>query len=161
MNAFSNCTQHGYRTNDFVHNANSCEGCLNYTSVTLTRNLRGFSIGCLGQNWSKKNPQGRGFYLTKHGPTIYFLDPDHAPKTFWTPRKSQEKSHFCFLVESQIIKVGWWGVGSRAWLSLLKVSAHHHFWGPRKRSGIFRKMEHIPFIFSKQTLIFREQRAFV
>ena len=86
-----------------------------------------FSGRFLGQNWSKKTPKGRGSYLTKYGPTIYFLDPDHAPNTFGHPRKSQEKSHFCFFAESQIIKVGWWGVGSRAWLPLLKVSAHHHF----------------------------------
>ena len=46
---------------------------------------REFSYICwpkTGQHRSKKKVQGRGSYLTKYGLTIYFLDPDHAPKTF-------------------------------------------------------------------------------
>ena len=53
--------------------------------------------GFFGQNWSKKNPQGRGSYLTKYGLTIYFLDPDHAPTTFWTPQEIPRKNTFLFL----------------------------------------------------------------
>ena len=43
-----------------------------------------FSLDFRGQNRSKKNPQGRGSYLTKYGPTISRGDPAQAPNTFWT-----------------------------------------------------------------------------
>ena len=55
------------------------------------------SPGFLGQNRSKKNPQGRGSSLTKYGPTIYFLDPDHAPKTFRATQEIPIKMAFMFL----------------------------------------------------------------